>query len=142
MGYRSDVTLGISFPSAASLIAFVSAQRITGDNHMQEAIKQYRVTHMSSAWKGGVVLWVSYEDAEWDPRYEYVRAHEQIIANAKLLDYSTVFVEIGEEINDIKFEVDDKDKSDGEVLYECFNISRRITQPNTSEDIASFVKEN
>jgi hypothetical protein len=142
MGYRSDVALGIAFPNKAALITFVSAQRITGDNHMQEAIKQYRVTHMSCGFGEGVVLWVSYEDAEWDPLYEYVRAHEQIIANAKLLDYSTIFVEIGEEINDIKFEVDHKDKSDGEVLYECFNISRRVIQPNTSEDIASFVKEN
>lgn len=142
MGYRSDVVLGVAFPNTEALISFVSAQRITGDKHMQEAIKEYKITHMSSGWGEGVVLWASFVGVKWYPDFEDVKAHEQIIDNATTLDYSTVKIEIGEDLDDVKCEVDYKDKSDGGMLYECFNIRREIEQPNTSEDIASFVKEN
>lgn len=141
MGYRSDVVLGIAFPNTEALVSFVSAQRITGDRHMQEALKEYVVTRMCAAWKEGVVMWASFEQVKWYPDYPDVQAHEQILANARLLEYSTLQTEIGEETNDIKWEVDHRDKSDGGMLYECFNIRREIEQPNTSEDISSFVKE-
>jgi len=134
MSYYSDVALGIAFPNKAALITFVSAQRITGDNHMQEAIKQYRVTDN--------VLWARYEDIKWYPEYDFVRANEQIIANAKLLDYSTLYAEIGEELDDLKWELDEGKKSGWDILNDMFSIQRSITQPDTSEDIASFVKEN
>ena len=142
MGYRSDVVLGVAFPNTEALVSFVSAQRITGDTNMQEAIKEYKVTHMSSGWGEGVVLWASFVGVKWYSDYSDVKAHQMIIANATTLEYSTVEIEIGEEINDVKFEVDYRDKSDGGMLYECFNIRREIEQPDTSEDIASFVKEN
>ena len=142
MGYRSDVALGIAFPNSEALIAFASAQRVTGDKYMQEALKEYRVTHMSSAWEGGVVLWASFEQVKWYSDYSDVKAHERIIDNAATLDYSTVKIEVGEDLDDVKFEVDYRDKSDGGMLYECFNLRREIEQPNTSEDITSFVKEN
>jgi hypothetical protein len=142
MGYRSDVALGISFPNTKALISFVSAQRVTGDKHMQEAIKEYRITHMSSGFDVGLVLWTSFEDTKWYPDYEDVKAHERILANAKLLYYSTIFIEIGEEINDIKYEADEGSESDVGILYDCLGVSRRLIQPDTSQDIASFVKEN
>lgn len=142
MGYRSDVALGIAFPNSEALIAFASAQRVTGDKYMQEALKEYRVTHMSSGFGEGVVLWAKFEDVKWYSDYASVQAHENIIANAELLDYSTIHVELGEEIDDIKYEVNHGEKSDEGILYECFSVSRQITQPNTSEDITSFVKEN
>lgn len=142
MGYRSDVALGVAFPNTEALISFVSAQRITGDKHMQEAIKEYKVTHMSSGWGEGVVLWTFFVGVKWYSDYPDVRAHQMIIANATTLEYSTVEIEIGEEVNDAKFEVDYRDKSDGGMLYECFNVRREIEEPDTSEDIASFVKEN
>ena len=142
MGYRSDVALGIAFPNSEALIAFASAQRVTGDKYMQEAITDYRITHMCSAWEGGVVLWVKFEDVKWYQDYEDVKAHQRIMENARLLEYSTVEIEIGEEINDVRFEVNQGEKSDEGMLYECFSVSRQIMQPNTSEDITSFVKEN
>ena len=142
MGYRSDVALGIAFPNSEALIAFASAQRVTGDKYMQEALKEYRVTHMSSGFGEGVVLWAKFEGVKWYSDYEDVKAHQRIMENARLLEYSTVEIEIGEEINDVRFEVNQGEKSDEGMLYECFSVSRQITQPNTSEDITSFVKEN
>lgn len=141
MGYRSDVALGIAFPNAEALIAFVSAQRITGDKYMQEALTEYQVTHMCSAWSGGVVMWAHFEGVEWYPDFEHVQAHKRIIENASLLEYSTVEAEIGEEMDDTRWEVDHKDKSDAGMLYECFDIHRVINKPNTSEELFSFVKE-
>jgi hypothetical protein len=73
---------------------------------------------------------------------DFVRANEQIIANAKLLDYSTLYAEIGEELDDLKWELDEGKKSGWDILNDMFSIHRSITQPDTSEDIASFVKEN
>lgn len=142
MGYRSDVALGIAFPNKAALTAFASAQIVTGTKEMQEAIKEYRVTHMSAGYGESVVLWASFEDIKWYSEYQGVQSNEQILANAKLLDYSTIFIEIGEDVDDIKYEVDEGSKSDVGILYDCLGISRRITQPDTSEDISSFVKEN
>jgi len=142
MGYRSDVALGIAFPNKAALTAFASAQLVTGTKEMQEAIKQFGVTHMSAGYGEHLVLWVSMEDVKWYSDYPGVTAFNQIMQNAKDLEYPTIEIEIGEDIDDIKFEVTDGDKADASCLYETLGVSRRITQPDTSEDISSFVKEN
>jgi hypothetical protein len=142
MGYRSDVALGIAFPNKAALTAFASAQLVTGTMEMQEAIKQFGVTHMSAGYGESVVLWVGMEQVKWYPEYPSVIAFNQIVQNAQNLGYPTIEIEIGEEVNDVTFAFTDGNKANGGVLYECFNIRREIIQPNTSEDISSFVKEN
>jgi len=142
MGYRSDVALGIAFPNNAALVSFLTAQKLTGTKEMQEAIKQFGVTHMSAAYKEYVVLWVYEEQVKWYPDYPEVMAYNQIIQNAKDLDYSTIEIEIGEETNDIKFEVYQGEKSDSACLYDVFGIQREIVRPESCQDISSFVKEN
>jgi hypothetical protein len=142
MGYRSDVALGIAFPNNAALVSFLTAQKLTGTREMQEAIKQFGVTHMSAGYKEHLVLWVSMEDVKWYPDYPEVMAYNQIIQNAKDLDYSTIEIEIGEETNDIKFEVYQGEKSDSACLYDVFGIQREIVRPESWQDISSFVKEN
>lgn len=142
MGYRSDVALGIAFPNKAALTAFASAQLVTGTKEMQEAIRQFGVTHMSAGYKEHLVLWVSMEDVKWYSDYPGVTAFNQIMQNARDLEYPTIEIEIGEDIDDVKFAVTDGDKADVSCLYETLGVSRRITQPDTSEDISSFVKEN
>jgi hypothetical protein len=142
MGYRSDVVLGIAFPNNAALVSFLAAQKLTGTKEMQEAIKQFGVTHMSAAYKEYVVLWVYEEQVKWYPDYPEVMAYNQIIQNAKDLDYSTIEIEIGEETNDIKFEVYQGEKSDSACLYDVFGIQREIVRPESWQDISSFVKEN
>jgi hypothetical protein len=142
MGYRSDVALGIAFPNNAALVSFLTAQKLTGTKEMQEAIKQFGVTHMSAAYKEYVVLWVYEEQVKWYPDYPEVMAYNQIIQNAKDLDYSTIEIEIGEETNDIKFEVYQGEKSDSACLYDVFGIQREIVRPESWQDISSFVKEN
>jgi len=142
MGYRSDVALGIAFPNKAALTAFASAQLVTGTMGMQEAIKQFGVTHMSGGYGEHLVLWVSMEDVKWYSDYPSVTAFNQIMQNARDLEYPTVEIEIGEDIGDVKFEVGDGDKADVSCLYDALGVSRRIIQPDTSEDISSFVKEN
>ena len=142
MGYRSDVALGIAFPNNAALVSFLTAQKLTGTREMQEAIKQFGVTHMSAGYKEHLVLWVSMEDVKWYPDYPEVMAYNQIIQNAKDLDYSTIEIEIGEETNDIKFEVYQGEKSDSACLYDVFGIQREIVRPESCQDISSFVKEN
>jgi hypothetical protein len=142
MGYRSDVALGIAFPNNAALVSFLTAQKLTGTKEMQEAIKQFGVTHMSAAYKEHVVLWVYEEQVKWYPDYPEVMAYNQIIQNAKDLDYSTIEIEIGEETNDIKFEVYQGEKSDSACLYDVFGIQREIVRPESWQDISSFVKEN
>jgi hypothetical protein len=142
MGYRSDVALGIAFPNNAALVSFLTAQKLTGTKEMQEAIKQFGVTHMSAAYKEYVVLWVYEEQVKWYPDYPEVMAYNQIMQNAKDLEYSTIEIEIGEETNDIKFEVNHGEKSDCACLYDSFDIRREINRPESWQDISSFVKEN
>jgi hypothetical protein len=142
MGYRSDVALGIAFPNNAALVSFLTAQKLTGTREMQTVMEGFGVTHMSAAYKEHVVLWVYEEQVKWYPDYPEVMAYNQIIQNAKDLDYSTIEIEIGEETNDIKFEVYQGEKSDSACLYDVFGIQREIIRPESWQDISSFVKEN
>ena len=129
MGYRSDVLLGIAFPSTDAMIAFASAQRVTGDEYTAEAIKRYGVTHMSAEWGEGVVMWAYFGGVKWYGDYPSVKAHRRLISAAYEEEYSTIVIELGEEAGDIKYEVDHRDKSDGGMLYECFDLVREITRP-------------
>lgn len=129
MGYRSDVLLGIAFPNTDAMIAFASAQRVTGDEHTANAIKRYGVTHMSADWGEGVVMWAYFDSVKWYDDYPEVAAHTRLLRKANEEDYSTIMIELGEEAGDIKYEVDHRDKSDGGMLYECFGLVREITRP-------------
>jgi hypothetical protein len=82
------------------------------------------------------------EQVKWYPVYPEVMAYNRIIQNAKDLDYSTIEIEIGEETNDIKFEVHAGEKSDSACLYDVFGIQREMIRPESWQDISSFVKEN
>jgi len=123
MGYRSDVVLGIAFPNTDAMIAFASSQRITGDEYINTAIKRYGVTHMSAEWGEGVVLWTYFEYVKWYTDYPEIKAHELILEAAREAEYSTIFYA------DVKYEVEHRDKSDGGMLYDCFNLVREITRP-------------
>ena len=142
MGYRSDVVLGIAFPNNAALVSFIAAQKLTGTKEMQRELENFGVTHMSAAYKEHVVLWTYGEDVKWYPDYPEVMACNQIMQNAKDMGYSTIEIGIGEETNDIKFEVHDGTKSDSACLYDVFGIRREIVRPKSRPDISSFVKEN
>lgn len=142
MGYRSDVVLGIAFPNNAALVSFVAAQKMTGTKEMLTVIDGFGVTHMSANYGEHVILWVYEEQVKWYPDYTDVMAYNQIIQNAKDLEYSTIEIEMGEETNDIRFEVHSGEKSDCSCLYDSFDIRREIGRPETGQDISSFVKEN
>lgn len=135
MGYRSDVLLGIAFPSTDAMIAFASAQRVTGDEHTAEAIKRYGVTHMSADWGEGVVMWAYFDSVKWYGDFPEVKAHRRLISAAYAEEYSTITIELGEEAGDIKYEVDHRDKSDGGMLLECFDLVREITRPATVQPL-------
>jgi hypothetical protein len=135
MGYRSDVLLGIAFPNTDAMIAFASAQRVTGDEHTANAIKRYGVTHMSADWGEGVVMWTYFEYVKWYTDYPEIKAHELILEAAREAEYSTIFTEVGEEYADVKYEVEHRDKSDGGMLYDCFNLVREIDRPKISKPL-------
>lgn len=141
MGYRSDVLLGIAFPNTDAMIAFASAQRVTGDEHTANAIKRYGVTHMSADWGEGVVMWAYFGGVKWYEDFPDVAAHRHLIDAANEEDYSTIMIEIGEETSDTRYEVEPRyevehrDKSDGGMLYECFDLVREIKRPATSQPL-------
>lgn len=129
MGYRSNVLLGIAFPNTDAMIAFASAQRVTGDEHTANAIKRYGVTYMSTDWGEGVVMWACFENVKWYPDYPEVAAHTRLLQKAIEEEYSTITIEVGEETSDTKYEVEHRDKSNGGMLFECFDLVRKIERP-------------
>ena len=132
MGYRSDVVLGIAFPNTAALISFVSAQRINSKYpDVMEVLKDYVVTN-ADGYSSHVVLWARYADVKWNAVYNIIKINDDILACAKDAEYSTIYIEVGEEYNDTKLEVSHGDKSDGGCLYDMFGIIREVRTPNDS----------
>ena len=140
MGYHSDIVLGIAFPDTQTMLAFAASQRVTGNQHVIEAIKRYGVTHMSAEWGQGVVLWVRLAWVKWRPNDPETQAHELLLEAAREAEYSTIFIEVGEEYADVKYEVEHRDKSDGGMLLDCFDLVREIMCPKISKPLFGETK--
>jgi hypothetical protein len=131
MGYRSDIALGISFPSHDALIAFASAQRITGDERTREALKEYFITHH----RDGCVLWAQFESVKWYPDDPDVMAHNKLLTAANDAGYRTFTAEIGEAVGDIKWEVRWADTYSSDAIYELFGIERKLITPEQGKKL-------
>jgi len=135
MGYRSDVAIGMSFKNREALVAFLSAVRL-GDAIPSEELDQYEVT---DAGELGVLLHANFLGVKWYDSYPDVKCHHNLLDMAAERGAGTAFIRIGEEYNDITYEIDTADVDLD--LYDFFGVSRQVTYPEDGTAIADYMKD-
>lgn len=133
MGYRSDVAIGMSFKDKGSLAAFLSYVRL-GDKMSPKDLAQYTVT---DAGELGVLLHAYFENVKWYESYPDVRCHHNLLGMARESGAGTAFVSIGEEYNDITYEIDTAEVDVD--LYDFFGVIRQVNYPDTGTAISDFI---
>lgn len=133
MGYRSDVAIGMSFKNREALVAFLSYVRL-GDKMPSEELAHYKVTEAGEA---GVLLHAYFLDVKWYDHYPDVKCHHDLLGMAAESGAGTAFVRIGDEHNDITYDIDmaevDLD------LYDFFGVSRQVNYPDNGTAIADYI---
>lgn len=135
MGYRSDVAIGMSFKNREALVAFLSYVRL-GDAIPSEELDQYKVTDAGEA---GVLLHAYFLGVKWYDSYPDVKCHNNLLHMAAESGAGTAFVRIGEEYNDIEYNIDMADVDLD--LYGFFGVSRQVHHPDDGTAISDYMKD-
>ena len=133
MGYRSDVAVGMSFKNREALVAFLSYVRLN-DKMPSEELAQYTVT---DAGELGVLLHTYFVGVKWYESYSDVKCHTNMLGMARESGAGTAFVCIGEEYNDITYEIDTADVDLD--LYDFFGVSRQVNCPDAGTSISDYL---
>lgn len=133
MGYRSDVAIGMSFKDKESLVAFLSYVRL-GNKMPADQLACYTVTDVGEE---GVLLHASFRDVKWYDNYPDVKCHHDLLGMAAESGAGTAFIRIGEEYNDITYEIDTANVDLD--LYDFFGVSRQVHHPDDGATISDFI---
>lgn len=118
MGYRSDVVMAIHFPDREQMVGFFSFMRMNSNPAVAEVLNDMHTV-------GDDVACLICQGVKWYDSYTDVQAAQFILDQARERDFGSCFIRIGEEINDIEFEISD----DNGVLYELFDVRRELVFP-------------
>jgi len=128
MGYRSDVAVAIMFNTKEDLVAFRTKHKILG------GIGEREITNLNVIeYENKVVAFAYYDSVKWYDGYEDVKAVMQMLEDAQEHKFSTMFIRLGEELDDIEFNPFICNDDQGEVawtLHDLFSISRSINLPD------------
>lgn len=133
MGYRSDVAIGMSFKNREALVAFLTYVRL-GDKMPPAELEHYSVTDVG---EHGVLLHARFQDVKWYESYPDVACHHALLGMARDSGSGTAFVCIGEEYNDITYDIDTADLDLD--LYDFFGVVREINCPIGGAQIKDFL---
>jgi hypothetical protein len=120
MGYRSDVVIGMSFPHKDAVVAFLSYVKL-GGKLSPEDLGHYRITEVTDDM---IVLHARFEGVKWYESYPDVGCHHELLGMAATSGSGTVFIRIGEEYNDITYEIDGG--ANDHDMWDFFGIRREI----------------
>ncbi len=117
MGYRSDVAYTIRFKSKEHRIRFMATAALTPEIEL-ENFKLIDAT----------TVLISYEQAKWYDDYDWVKAHVQVLEDAKAQGCAWEFARVGEEEGDIEKDGGEGIDADGNDMdcAEILNISQYI----------------
>lgn len=153
MGYRSDVAIGIGFLRAEDLVKFMAKLTLSGETDVvHEMNDHYGVQDIDyKAGLGGqiakgVMLTAFWESVKWYEGYLDVQASNKLLHFAEEAGFPTVFVRIGENIDDVEhtcteppYPDDAPENGTPDIVYlswalqEQFEIIRRIEHPVNPE---------
>lgn len=120
MGYRSDVVIAIEFEKREQLVSFVAFMRMNTTPSMQEVLDD-----MVSIPDTNILALVC-EGIKWYDSYAYVQAAEHLHAMAQERNASTMHIVIGEEYDDVTYQVNTYEYS---TLDQHFDLVRYIKFP-------------
>ena len=101
MGYRSDVAYTIRFKNKEHRIRFMATAALNPKIELKDFVLIDDET-----------ILFKYEDVKWYDEYDYVKAHVQLLEDAKAQRCAWEFCRVGEEAGDIE-----QDGADGEGDY-------------------------
>ena len=107
MGYRSDVAYTIRFKNKEHRIRFM-ATAVLGSMINLEDFKLIDAT----------TVLLSYEQVKWYDGYDWVKAHVQLLEDAKEQGCGWEFCRVGEEAGDVEQDGDDGDCCEAPELIE------------------------
>jgi len=99
MGYRSDVVIAIEFEGREDLVSFVAFMRMNTKPAVQDVLND-----MVSIPETNIIALII-EGVKWYDTYEYTQAAEHIHEIARDREASTMRMIVGEEYNDITYDV-------------------------------------
>ena len=102
MGYYSQVSIAIEFPSTQHLKEFVAVQRTIPDRNL--ALERWQVVDK--------VLFYTNEFAKWYDDFPEVQAHMAVLKEANDQGFATSFLRLGEEYDDTEQEFTTGEHSD------------------------------
>lgn len=130
MGYRSDVSLGIAFPSREALVAFVTKVKLT-DAMLPTEWQWYNVLEVGD--DGAALLYAVFRDVKWYDNYEDVQCHTALLELAADDGLDTAFIRVGEEYGDVCVEI--HMNADNIDLYDFFDVRREMIAPEGGEPL-------
>lgn len=129
MGYRSDVTMGVAFPSMEDLVAFVTKIKLAG-TMLPEEWEHYYTTPLDG---GAALLHATFNDIKWYDDLEDVKCHIAMYDQANEDEHATAFVRIGEDQDDTVVEI--IDPNDEYDLWDYFDVRRELIAPEGGEPL-------
>lgn len=137
MGYRSDVVIAFQFDDKDDLVVFATKLKLSGDEEIKKAFKEYRYTQAKPAYDENVVyvMYAHFENVKWYDSHPYpnVEAHTQIRHDALEHNAATLYLIVGEDLKDLHIGEDGFDNCKDYVLSELFSIERYINIANIDD---------
>ena len=134
MGYRSDVAVGIQFPTRDDMVGFFAMLRLHRNKCVADALGEFCEVVSDDH---HVVMFTT-DGVKWYESYPDVEAMHFVIDQAKEREFATVFMRIGENYDDA--EVDFYEPVGfNSVLYDLFTMERSLSFPSDVR-LLSFAK--
>lgn len=105
MGYRSDVAYAIRFKNKEHRVRFMATQALDPEIDLEE----FKLVDDTS------VMFYR-QDIKWYLEYDYVKAHERLLEDAKEQGCAWTFCRVGEEIGDIEQDGEDGKDDEGKDI--------------------------
>ena len=107
MGYRSDVAYTIRFKNKEHRIRFMATAALNPEIELKDF-----------ALMDAETVLLSYESVKWYDDYDWVKAHVQLLEDAKEQGCAWEFARVGEEAGDTEQDGNDGEGDDGDSI-EC-----------------------
>lgn len=131
MGYRSDVAIGMAFPSREAVTAFLSYVRL-GGKISPEDLAHYSITEVNDKM---TLLHARFEWIKWYESYPDVECHLDVLHMARESGAGTALVRIGENDDDIERDIDNGDYD----MWEFYGVKRELHAPNAGTPVKDFL---
>ena len=125
MGYRSDVSIGIAFKDKAHMTNFITKCKLNSVISTEE-LSYYRVIQNDPP----VIGWY-FDNVKWYEGFEDVDMHTNFIEEANEYGCQTIFLRVGESLDDIEESEYTSIEVDADWHELGFSISRWVEVPDT-----------